>query len=58
MSPASTIQLAKELSQSQRLALVSLLSDEDPAIYRTVREKILSCGPPAAEWLQAPHHER
>ena len=23
-------------------------------IYRTVREKLLSCGPPAAEWLR-PH---
>ena len=53
MNLASTT-LAKELSQSQRLALVSLLADEDPAIYRTVREKILSCGPPAADWLR-PH---
>ncbi len=46
--------LANELPQSQRAALVSLLADEDPRIYRTVREKILSCGPPAAEWLR-PH---
>jgi regulator of sirC expression with transglutaminase-like and TPR domain len=36
------------------MALVSLLSDDDPLVYRTVREKILSCGPPAAEWLR-PH---
>jgi regulator of sirC expression with transglutaminase-like and TPR domain len=34
--------------------LLSLLGDEDPLVYRTVREKILSCGPPAAEWLR-PH---
>ena len=34
--------------------MVSLLADEDPAIYRTVREKILSYGPPAADWLK-PH---
>src|SRR5208282_3961917 len=54
MSPASTIHLAKELSQGERIALVSLLADEDPAIYRTIREKILSFGPPAAEWLR-PH---
>jgi len=54
MSPASTTPSAKELSQGERLALVSLLTDEDPAIYRTVRDKILSYGPPAAEWLR-PH---
>jgi regulator of sirC expression with transglutaminase-like and TPR domain len=54
MNPASATPSAKELSQSERFALVSLLADEDPAIYRTVREKILSYGPPAAEWLR-PH---
>ena len=42
------------LSPSQGVALLNLLADEDPAIYRTVREKILSCGPPAADWLR-PH---
>jgi regulator of sirC expression with transglutaminase-like and TPR domain len=54
MNPGRTTALANELSQNQRIALVSLLADEDPAIYRTVREKILSCGPLAAEWLR-PH---
>jgi regulator of sirC expression with transglutaminase-like and TPR domain len=54
MDSAQNITLAAELSQSQRRALLSLLADEDPAIYRTVREKLLSCGPPAAEWLR-PH---
>jgi len=54
MSPASTDPSAKELSQGERLALVSLLTDDDPTIYRTVRDKILSYGPPAAEWLR-PH---
>ena len=54
MSPASSSLSAKEVSQGERLALVSLLTDDDPAIYRTVREKILSYGPPAAEWLR-PH---
>jgi regulator of sirC expression with transglutaminase-like and TPR domain len=42
------------LSPSQGVALLNLLADEDPAIYRAVREKILSCGPPAAAWLR-PH---
>ena len=54
MNPGGTTALRTEISQSQRIALVSLLADEDPAIYRTIREKILSCGPPAAEWLR-PH---
>ena len=34
--------------------MLNLLADEDPAIYRPVREKIISCGPRAAEWLR-PH---
>jgi regulator of sirC expression with transglutaminase-like and TPR domain len=54
MNPVGTTSLPQELSQSQRIALLSLLGDEDPLVYRTVREKILSCGPPAAEWLR-PH---
>src|SRR5664279_1404706 len=54
MNPGGTTALPTEISQNQRIALVSLLADEDPAIYRTVREKILSCGPLAAEWLR-PH---
>jgi regulator of sirC expression with transglutaminase-like and TPR domain len=54
MNPVATTALRQEISQSQRVALLSLLGDEDPLVYRTVREKILSCGPPAAEWLR-PH---
>jgi regulator of sirC expression with transglutaminase-like and TPR domain len=52
MNPVGTTALRQELSQSQRVALLSLLGDEDPLVYRTVREKLLSCGPPAAEWLR------
>jgi len=54
MYPGGTTTSASQLSPSQRDALLSLLADEDPAVYRTVREKLLSCGPPAAEWLR-PH---
>ena len=54
MNPVGTTALRQELSQSQRMALLSLLGDEDPLVYRTVRKKIISCGPPAAEWLR-PH---
>jgi regulator of sirC expression with transglutaminase-like and TPR domain len=42
------------LSESQRAALISLLVDEDPAIYEMVRRKILSYGAVACEWLH-PH---
>src|SRR6267143_3724465 len=42
------------LSLSQRAALISLLVDEDPAIYQIVRRKLLSYGQVACEWLQ-PH---
>jgi regulator of sirC expression with transglutaminase-like and TPR domain len=54
MNPVATTALPQALSLSQRSALLSLLADEDPLVYRTVREKLLSCGPPAAEWLR-PH---
>jgi len=54
MNVAGTIALPEELSKSQREALIKLLADEDPAIYRTVRNKLVGCGPQAAEWLR-PH---
>jgi len=34
--------------------LVSLLADDDPAIYREVRKIIISYGPEASEWLREP----
>jgi regulator of sirC expression with transglutaminase-like and TPR domain len=54
MQSAGDMAATEQLSESRRLALLNLLADEDPAVYRTVREKILSCGPSAAEWLR-PH---
>ena len=42
------------LSDGQRRALISLLVDDDPAIYEMVRTKLLSYGPPAVQWLR-PH---
>jgi regulator of sirC expression with transglutaminase-like and TPR domain len=42
----------RTLTAAQREALISLLGDEDPAIYQTVREKLLSFGPAAFQWLQ------
>lgn len=54
MSSAGSIVLPEKLSESRRAALLNLLADENPAIYQTVREKILSYGPQAAGWLR-PH---
>lgn len=43
-----------KLSESQWTALLKLLADEDPAVYRNIRQRILACGPAAAERLR-PH---
>jgi len=40
------------LTDKQRAALISLLADEDPGIYRTVREKLISYGQSAVQWLR------
>jgi regulator of sirC expression with transglutaminase-like and TPR domain len=54
MSLAETIAAPPKLSESQKAALLKLLGDEDPAVYQVVRDKILSQGPSAADWLR-PH---
>lgn len=54
MKSVAASEMGPELSEHQRAALISLLADEDQPIYQTVREKLLSCGPQAAEWLR-PH---
>lgn len=41
-----------KLSEKQRIALISLLADEDPGIYQSVREKLISYGAPVTEWLR------
>jgi regulator of sirC expression with transglutaminase-like and TPR domain len=40
------------LTESQRAALISLLSDDDNHVYQTVRSKLLSFGPQVVSWLQ------
>jgi regulator of sirC expression with transglutaminase-like and TPR domain len=37
---------------SQQAALLTLLGDEDPVVYQTVRRTIMACGPDAGEWLR------
>jgi len=40
------------LTEPQKAALLNLLTDDDPAIYQIIRQKILSHGPPARDWLR------
>jgi regulator of sirC expression with transglutaminase-like and TPR domain len=54
MKSPVTAASSETLSESQRMALINLLADDDLAVYRTVRQKILSCGQDAGEWLR-PH---
>ncbi|HZR16171.1 MAG TPA: transglutaminase-like domain-containing protein [Verrucomicrobiae bacterium] len=54
MNRVGTITAPEQLSESQRAALLTLLTDEDPAIYRKIRQKIMGYGPAAAAWLR-PH---
>ena len=44
--------IEKPLSEKERTALISLLADDDLAIYQTVRGKLLSFGFAAGEWLR------
>ncbi|MEO6182043.1 MAG: transglutaminase-like domain-containing protein [Verrucomicrobiota bacterium] len=44
--------IEKTLSEKERSALISLLADDDLAIYQTVREKLLTYGFAAREWLR------
>jgi regulator of sirC expression with transglutaminase-like and TPR domain len=45
-------ELPVALSEGQRAALISLLADDDPAVYQLVRSKLLAFGPAAVEWLR------
>jgi len=54
MSVSAVIKPPEKPSERERAALISLLVDDDAAVYRVVRDKILSCGPGATEWLK-PH---
>lgn len=43
---------ASQLPEKQRLALISLLVDDDPAVYRTIRSRLLSYGKEVGQWLR------
>ena len=54
MSDVASITAPEALSESQRAALLTLLTDDDPTIYRKIRQKIIGYGPAASAWLR-PH---
>ena len=41
------------LTEGQRAAFLTLLTDEDPAIYHLIRGKIIEQGQPARDWLRS-----
>jgi regulator of sirC expression with transglutaminase-like and TPR domain len=53
MQAFATISSPKSLTEAQRDALIRLLADEDPAIFRQIHDAILSQGPAAREWLES-----
>ena len=52
MECLSTKTVLPEWRESQKAALINLLGDEDAAVYDAVKEKIISAGPTAREWLR------
>jgi regulator of sirC expression with transglutaminase-like and TPR domain len=54
METVPNILPAAGLPETRVAALVNLLGDEDPQVYQTVREKILSFGDTSRHWLR-PH---
>lgn len=52
MNALATVSTQEDLSEGQKVALLTLLADEDAAVYQTVRTKILSYGPKVIDWLE------
>ncbi len=52
MAPIAKAELKEPPSERQRAALLTLLSDDDPAVYKMVHQRILRMGPAAIEWLR------
>lgn len=52
MNPSAEVKVAAQLSDTQKAALISLLADDDPAVYKSVRQQLLSFGPVVRDWLR------
>lgn len=53
MNSLATRRSPKPFSESQKAALLTLLTDDDPLVYRLVREEIIALGHPATDWLRS-----
>lgn len=51
MNSPATREQSGDLSESLKLALLNLLADDDPNVYQLIRQKIISHGVAAREWL-------
>ncbi|MCX8108703.1 MAG: transglutaminase-like domain-containing protein [Verrucomicrobiae bacterium] len=54
MESPSSSQTGSKLTPARKSALLTLLADDDPAVYETVRSHILALGFSAVQWLR-PH---
>lgn len=52
MNAAPIASRSQELTLGQKKALISLLPDDDPSVYHTIRAKLISLGDEAVEWLK------
>jgi len=52
MTPTSEKSSDLAFSDSQKAALLTLLADDDPEVYSTIRETIIDRGPAAGEWMR------
>ncbi len=46
------VESSAELAENQKRALISLLADENVTVYQAVKDKLLSLGPIAADWVK------
>jgi len=53
MTPPADNPAALTFTEGEKKALITLLQDEDPEVYESIHQTILSQGPAAAEWLQS-----
>jgi len=54
MEQVGSVAALEDLSENERAALLTLLADDDPAVYASIRQRILALGPAVADWLR-PH---
>ena len=52
MNTAGTRENPSTLNEPKRVALISLLADEDPLVYQNIRETLISYGYQAVDWLK------